>query len=230
MPVASGPRRGYDVTSARILALVRAPAPPVRDLMKARSARYVTSAADPSQFPPAPLPEVAIAGRSNVGKSSVINALCGHTGLARTSRTPGRTRLLNWFHVVPPRGGDVHMVDLPGYGYAEVPRSMRDAWRPLIEAFLEKRTELKVVVLLIDIRRGPADEELDFAAWLAERGTPVVVALTKADKVPKNKRRLIALDAKKLLALKREPVLVSAQDGDGLEDLWRAVMSHLEPA
>jgi GTP-binding protein len=107
---------------------------------------------------------------------------------------------------------------------------MRDAWRPLIEAFLEKRTELKVVVLLIDIRRGPADEELDFAAWLAERGTPVVVALTKADKVPKNKRRLIALDAKKLLALKREPVLVSAQDGDGLEELWRAVMSHLEPA
>lgn len=198
--------------------------------MKARSAHFVTSAAEPAQFPPATLPEVAIAGRSNVGKSSLINALCGHTGLARTSRTPGRTRLLNWFHVVPPRGGEIHVVDLPGYGYAEVPRSMRDAWRPLIEAFLEKRTELSSVVLLIDIRRGPADEELDFAAWLAERKTPVVVALTKADKLPKNQRKLAAMAAKKQLGLAREPVVVSVQDGEGLEALWRAVLSHLGPA
>jgi GTP-binding protein len=198
--------------------------------MKARSAHFVTSAAEPAQFPPATLPEVAIAGRSNVGKSSLINALCGHTGLARTSRTPGRTRLLNWFHVVPPKGREIHVVDLPGYGYAEVPRSMRDAWRPLIEAFLEKRTELRSVVLLIDIRRGPADEELDFAAWLAERKTPVIVVLTKADKLPKSQRKLAALAAKKQLGLIREPVVVSVQDGEGLESLWRAVLSHLEPA
>jgi GTP-binding protein len=198
--------------------------------MKARSAHFVTSAAEPAQFPPATLPEVAIAGRSNVGKSSLINALCGHTGLARTSRTPGRTRLLNWFHVVPPTGREIHVVDLPGYGYAEVPRSMRDAWRPLIEAFLEKRTELRSVVLLIDIRRGPADEELDFAAWLAERKTPVIVVLTKADKLPKSQRKLAALAAKKQLGLIREPVVVSVQDGEGLEALWRAVLSHLEPA
>jgi GTP-binding protein len=198
--------------------------------MKARSAHFVTSAAEPAQFPPATLPEVAIAGRSNVGKSSLINALCGHTGLARTSRTPGRTRLLNWFHVVPPKGREIHVVDLPGYGYAEVPRSMRDAWRPLIEAFLEKRTELRSVVLLIDIRRGPADEELDFAAWLAERKTPVIVVLTKADKLPKSQRKLAALAAKKQLGLIREPVVVSVQDGEGLEALWRAVFSHLEPA
>jgi GTP-binding protein len=198
--------------------------------MKARSAHFVTSAADPSQFPPSTLPEVAIAGRSNVGKSSVINALTGHGSLARTSRTPGRTRLINWFHVGPPKGDAIHLVDLPGYGYAEVPRAMRDAWRPLIESFLTGREALRVVVLLVDIRRGAQDEEIDFVAWLADREVPTIVCLTKADKVPKNKRRLIALDVKKQLALRREPLTVSVQDGEGVEDLWRAVLRELAPS
>ncbi|HEY1546371.1 MAG TPA: ribosome biogenesis GTP-binding protein YihA/YsxC, partial [Kofleriaceae bacterium] len=102
------------------------------------AARFVTSAAKPSDFPPPGLPEIAVVGRSNVGKSSLINSLVAQTGLARTSRTPGRTRLANWFEV----DGKFHLVDLPGYGYAAVDKTMREGWRPLIETYLEKRDVL----------------------------------------------------------------------------------------
>jgi len=186
------------------------------------AARFVTSAAQPSGFPPPSLPEVAVVGRSNVGKSSLINALVGQPGLARTSRTPGRTRLINWFAV----NDRFHLVDLPGYGYAEVSQAMRDSWRPLIEGYLAGRATLAGVLLLIDIRRGAQDEELDFAPWLAERGMPVVVALTKADKLPKNKRMLEVRRARQALGLSRDPIAVSVLggDGDGIAPLWRAVV------
>lgn len=183
-------------------------------------ARFVTSAASPSDFPPPSLPEVAVVGRSNVGKSSLVNVLVGQPGLARTSRTPGRTRLVNWFEI----DGRFHLVDLPGYGYAEVSQAMRDSWRPLIEGYLAGRTSLAGVLLLIDIRRGAQDEELDFAPWLAERAMPVVVALTKADKLAKNKRVLEVGRVKKALGLPRDPVTVSALSGEGIEPLWRAVV------
>jgi len=183
-------------------------------------AHFLTSAAQPSEFPPPSLPEVAVVGRSNVGKSSLINTLVGQDGLARTSRTPGRTRLVNWF-VIDDR---FHLVDLPGYGYAQVNQSMRESWRPLIESYLSERTSLAGVLLLIDIRRGVQDEELDFIPWLAEREMPVVVALTKADKLAKNKRMLEITKAKKALGLKRDPFAVSAQTGDGIEPLWRAIV------
>ena len=183
------------------------------------NARFVISAAKPADFPPGRLPEVAVVGRSNVGKSSLINALVHQQGLARTSRTPGRTRLLNWFEV----DGRFHLVDLPGYGYAAVDKDTRVGWQPLIEAYLDKRDVLAGVLLLVDVRRGPEDEELDFVPWLQQRGVPIVVALTKADKLPKNKRMLEVARAKKTLALKRDPFPVSAQTGDGIDDLWRAV-------
>ena len=185
-------------------------------------ARFVTSAARPSDFPPPSLPEVAVVGRSNVGKSSLINALVGQPGLARTSRTPGRTRLVNWFEI----DARFYLVDLPGYGYAEVSQAMRDSWRPLIEGYLAGRETLAGVLLLIDIRRGAQDEELDFAPWLAERAMPVVVALTKADKLPKNKRMLEVRRARQALGLSRDPLAVSVLDGegDGIAALWRAVV------
>jgi GTP-binding protein len=182
-------------------------------------ARFVISAAQPSDFPPPSLPEVAVVGRSNVGKSSLINVLVGQPGLARTSRTPGRTRLANWF-VIDER---FHLVDLPGYGYAEVSRAMRDSWRPLIEGYLSERKTLVGVLLLIDIRRGVQDEELDFVPWLAERTMPVVVALTKADKLAKNKRMLEIARARQALDLSRDPIAVSTLSGDGIDPLWRAV-------
>jgi GTP-binding protein len=183
------------------------------------SAKFVTSAAKPTDFPPPQLPELAVVGRSNVGKSSLINALVDQDGLARTSRTPGRTRLLNWFEV----DGRFHLVDLPGYGYAAVDRDMRAGWQPLIEEYLSKRDALAGVLLLIDVRRGPESEELDFVPWLEAKKIPVVVALTKADKLPKNKRMLEIAKAKMTLALKRDPIAVSAQTGDGIDTVWRAL-------
>lgn len=183
------------------------------------NARFVTSAAKPADFPPARLPELAVVGRSNVGKSSLINSLVHQPGLARTSRTPGRTRLLNWFEI----DERFHLVDLPGYGYAAVDRNMRAGWQPLIEEYLSKRDALAGVLLLIDVRRGPEEEELDFVPWLAAKNIPIVVALTKADKLPKNKRMLEVAKAKKTLALKRDPFAVSAQSGDGIDELWRAL-------
>ena len=186
-------------------------------------ARFVTSAAKPDDFPPEQLPEIAVVGRSNVGKSSLINALVGQD-LARTSRTPGRTRLVNWFEIEQ----RFHLVDLPGYGYAEVSRDTRESWRPLIEAYLSTRGTLAGVVLLVDVRRGVEDEELDFVPWLAQRDCSVVVALTKADKLPKHKRGLEVAKAKHALGLRRAPVAVSAQTGDGLDELWRAVRGLVE--
>ncbi len=188
---------------------------------------FVTSASKPDEFPPPTLPELAVVGRSNVGKSSLINSLVGQDRLARTSRTPGRTRLVNWFEVeTAPR---FHLVDLPGFGYAEVSQAMRESWRPLIESYLTDRTTLAGVLLLIDIRRGAEEEELDFVPWLAERKTPIVVALTKCDKLPKNKRTLEVMRQKKLLGLRRDPFAVSTHSHDNIDALWRAVLQLISP-
>jgi len=187
-------------------------------------AHFVISASKPSEFPPENLPEIAVVGRSNVGKSSLINALTGQDGLARTSRTPGRTRLVNWFEI----DGKFHLVDLPGYGYAEVSRDMRESWRPLIESYLGDRKSLAGVLMLLDVRRGAEEEELDFVPWLEAKNIPIVVALTKADKLAKNKRMLEVMKAKKALGLKRDPFAVSAQTGDGIEALYRALLGLLK--
>ena len=191
--------------------------------MRPRDAQFVISAAAASDFPPADLPEIAFVGRSNVGKSSLINALVGHGSLARTSRTPGRTRLVNWFRVVPERGNAVNFVDLPGYGYAAVSRDLRAAWQPLIESYLSNRPTLALILLLVDLRRGPEDEERDFVAWLADKQLPVRMVLTKSDKLAKNKREPTARAARAALPAAGAPIVFSTEAQLGHDAVWRAI-------
>lgn len=200
--------------------------------MRPRSAKFIISAANPQYFPAPGLPEVAIAGRSNVGKSSLINKLCADD-LARTSRTPGRTRLVNWFEVHPAKGGPLNLVDLPGYGYAAVDKSMRKSWKPLIESYLEGRHVLKAVVLLVDIRRGAEDEELDFTPWLLSKGLAVIPVMTKADKVSKSQRLPILSKLSRDLGHApglRKPILFSAQENLGVDELWKSIGKAVEAA
>ena len=192
--------------------------------MRARRAEFLVSASDARGFPRPELPELAFAGRSNVGKSSLLNALGGVPGLARTSNTPGRTRLVNWFRVDPPKGRAVAFVDLPGYGYAKVSKSERAAWQPLVEAYLERREVLRSVLVLVDARRGAEEEEKELLDYLARAEVPAQVVLTKADKLAKAKRKPAAAAVRRDLGLARDPLLASIQEPDSLDDLWRFIM------
>jgi GTP-binding protein len=194
--------------------------------LKARSAKFVTSAADPGGYPEQTLPEIAFAGRSNVGKSSLINTLVGVNKLARTSNTPGRTRLLNWFVVEPQKGSPLHFVDLPGYGFAKVSRSLRQSWQPMVEDYLGEREVLRHVFVLVDARRGPEREEAELFEWLDAEGVPSTMVLTKLDKLGKSKRKpLVAKFAKQV---SRRTVATSVESREGLADLWRLILKAAE--
>lgn len=180
-------------------------------------ARFVTSAFEPGGYPQWDRAEVAIAGRSNVGKSSMLNALAGAKNLARTSRTPGRTRALNFFAV----GAHLAIVDLPGYGYARMPRSEAARVAATMNQYLERGERLSALVLLIDARRGPEREELDLAARMRERGTRVIAVATKCDKLRRSERA-DALARFKPMGL--APVLCSSVDGEGIDELRRRIV------
>ncbi|BBO83984.1 putative GTP-binding protein EngB [Desulfosarcina ovata subsp. sediminis] len=188
--------------------------------MLVKSAEFVTSAVKPTQYPEALLPEVAFAGRSNVGKSSLINTLVNRKRLVKTSSTPGRTQLINFFTV----NRNLSLVDLPGYGYARVPESVRRHWGPMIETYLKGRETLRAVVLILDIRRIPGIEEQNFIDWLSLYGRAAILVLTKADKLSKSaqkkQRRAIAgalnVDETAL-------TLFSAKTRQGLPQVWSAI-------
>ncbi len=187
--------------------------------MRVTAARFAGAAAQPGQAPVLGVPEVAFAGRSNVGKSSLLNALVGRRGLARTSRTPGRTRQLNFF-VLNDRIG---FVDLPGYGYAAGSEAERRSWGPLVEQYLRERETLRGVVVIVDARRGLETEEIELLGFLAEVGRPACLVATKLDKLGRGEatRALRRLEG---VAGGAVPVLgFSARSGDGRLALWRAI-------
>ncbi|HET6491022.1 MAG TPA: ribosome biogenesis GTP-binding protein YihA/YsxC [Syntrophales bacterium] len=189
--------------------------------MKIISAEFIKSAVKPEQYPKTGLPEIAFAGRSNVGKSSLINTLLGRKKLAQTSATPGKTRLINFFTV----NSKLSIVDLPGYGFARVSRAEQQTWGPMIETFLRERATLRLVIVILDIRHDPTRQDHDLIEWLRHYGRSCLIVLTKSDKLSRGqalqRRRQIMAD----LALGKQemPVLFSAQSGEGKGELWKAI-------
>ncbi len=177
--------------------------------------------------PESPLPEVAFAGRSNVGKSSLLNALVRRKSFARVSRTPGRTREINFFRV---NNGFV-LVDLPGSGYARVSKEKKSEWRPMIESYLRRTTQLRGLVLLLDIRREPSEDDRAMLDFLAEVEVPTIVALTKIDKLSKAGAQERAAEIIRALALQADQVIpFSAHTGEGRVELLEAIASLVEAA
>ena len=188
--------------------------------MHVKSAEFVTSAVKPDQYPDASLPEIAFAGRSNVGKSSLINTLVNRKHLVKTSSTPGRTQLINFFIV----NQAFYLVDLPGYGYAKVPADVKKKWGPMIEGYLKKRPSLQAVTLIMDIRRVPQVEERNFIDWLNLYHIPVIPVLTKADKLSKNKRnKQVGLITAALEIDREHLTLFSAKSRLGKQRLWEII-------
>lgn len=185
--------------------------------MDVKTTEFMKSATAPAHYPVSDLPEVAFAGRSNVGKSSLINTLVNRKNLVRTSRTPGRTQLINFFSV----NGQFVLADLPGYGFASVPLSVKRDWGPMIETYLERRENLRCVVLILDVRRIPSREDLLMFHWLRTYSIPTVPVINKCDKVSRNERaRQAAVISRTLDVPVDEFVFFSALSREGKEDLW----------
>ena len=190
--------------------------------MKVSGVEFVGAAVKPGRIPALPYPEIAFAGRSNVGKSSLINRLLNRK-LARTGRTPGRTQQLNFFVV----NRALTFVDLPGYGYAKVSKQDRSAWQSLIEHYLIHAANLCGVVILVDLRRGPEDEEYTLCEFLAHHHRPFVVVATKCDKLKRSQRER----QRQALGTRLSgspPLLFSAQDGTGKDALWTVLEAFAE--
>jgi GTP-binding protein len=194
--------------------------------MRIQAAAFLLSAGRPDQFPRTPWPEIAFAGRSNVGKSSMINRLLSRRHLARTSNTPGRTRTINFYQV----NERFLFVDLPGYGYAKVSRALKDAWWGLVEGYLTQRPRLRGVVHLLDARHEPTPQDGELHAFLDAAGVPSLVVLTKADKAARGQRIELRAAVARILDLPASDAALffSAETGEGVADLWRAIEERLQ--
>ena len=191
--------------------------------MRISSARFVKSAKQANDFPKDRKPEIAFCGRSNSGKSSLLNALTNSQGLARTSSSPGRTQLINFFLV----DEQTYYVDLPGYGYAKVPRGIRDTWGEMIEGYLRNREPLKLAIMLVDSRIPPTDSDQTMKEWLDHFGIPNLVVLTKSDKISRNELTKAQKICAETLQTK-EIIAFSAVTGFGKEAVLKKIRDAID--
>ena len=194
--------------------------------MKIGSAEFVLGAVNLRQLPRDGAREVAFLGRSNVGKSSFINKLCNRKSLARSSSDPGKTREMNYYLV----NGEFYFVDLPGYGYARLPEQIRSSWGKLIEQYLKSRTQLSLVLQLVDARHEPTELDMMMVGWLDYYEIPFLIALTKADKLPSSKMPRIvqaARDTFSRFSYCREVLPFSSVSGLGKTEVVKIIADHL---
>jgi GTP-binding protein len=201
-------------------------AEPGADRLVIRNVEFIGGMAETHGWrPDSSLPEVAFVGRSNVGKSSLLNTLVRRKSFARVSRTPGRTREINFFRI----NNSFVLVDLPGYGYARISKERKAEWRPMIDSYLSRTTQLRGIVQLLDIRREPSEDDRAMLDFLAELEVPTIVALTKADKLSKSGAREQAGAISKSLMLEPDQIILfSAQTGEGRVELLEAIMDLVE--
>ncbi|MEF9991436.1 MAG: ribosome biogenesis GTP-binding protein YihA/YsxC [Paraclostridium sp.] len=186
--------------------------------MKIRSAEITMSAVNKSQYPAEDIPEIALVGRSNVGKSSTVNTLLNRRNFARTSQTPGKTRTINFYLI----NQEFYFVDLPGYGYAKLSKSEKDKWGVIMERYLQERDELCAICLLVDIRHEPSNEDKMMYDWIKHYGYDCVIVATKADKISRGQYQKHFNIIRKKLELSKEDKIfpISALKKTGVEELW----------
>lgn len=196
--------------------------------MQFKKAEFVTSAPSLDTCPDPYFPEVCFAGRSNVGKSSIINALVNHKGLAYTSNTPGKTQVINYYLI----DDKMYLVDLPGFGYAKVSKKERERWGRDIRDYLLERSTLRLVVHLVDIRHKPSDLDEQFFYWLGANRMPFIVVLSKGDKISHNKRQQSKARVKRILDemnIEVPIVISSVEDKIGIDDVKALISEFVEP-
>lgn len=195
--------------------------------MKVNQAEFIISAVKEEQYPTDGLVEFALAGRSNVGKSSFINKMIGRKNLARTSSKPGKTQTLNFYKI----NDAFYFVDVPGYGFARVSKSEREAWGRMIETYLGQREPLKMVLLIVDLRHAPSKDDQLMYEWLKHYDIPTMIVATKADKIPKGKHQKHVKIVKETLQVDKNDmvVLFSSETGLGKEEAWKQLSAYLQP-
>jgi GTP-binding protein len=202
--------------------------------VKIKSIERTLRSRKPGEYPQDHLPEIAFVGRSNVGKSSLINSLLGRKKVAATSRTPGKTRAIDWFRVERTSASDCFFVDLPGYGFAKVPKKVREEnWARLIDTYLESDQTLVLVLQLLDMRRdGPTELDEQMIGWLRETGVPHAFVLTKADKLKQGKKAAALRTFKKTLETddNHPSISYSAVTGEGKREVWSLIDQRIATA